>query len=200
MRHSRRIFWQNICEHRTGFNLVRIKQRWVKKGKIEKVKVKLLMHTAPDYLMLQDASVFVDWRMRCFVAPLLSENTDEAFLDHVKIILVSVCSAESAHVAEMCGRFQGTKSLWVLLCLFSLTSFWSAFSNKWEIWHMKHEMGKTSSVNVAKLGSSGLRKDHQNLLLVQCCINSQSDKVIRNYNCSLLFILFLISLNEWMSV
>lgn len=49
--------------------------------------------------------------MRCFVAPLLSENTDEAFLDHVKIILVSVCSAESAHVAEMCGRFQGTKSL-----------------------------------------------------------------------------------------
>lgn len=49
--------------------------------------------------------------MQCFVAPLLSEDTDEAFLDDVKMILVSVSSAESAQVAEMCGRFQGTKSL-----------------------------------------------------------------------------------------
>lgn len=31
---------------------------------------------------------------------------------------------------------------------------------------MKYEMGKTSSVNVAKLGSSGLGKDHQNLLIL----------------------------------
>lgn len=34
---------------------------------------------------------------------------------------------------------------------------------------------------------------------MQCCINSQSDKVIRKYNCSLLFVL-VVNCSEWMDV